>query len=128
MCNPAIIPIAIAAAQTVQGIQSQRAQASAARARADIATQEALQQADAIRTRTRSQLASARVALSHSGVTNEGSPADVLASTAANDELSAQMAGWRGKVGAFSRLNGAGAPVGLPAATRALSSFGNFSS
>ena len=126
MCNPAIIPIALAAAQTVQGIQSQRAQASAARARADIATQEALQQADTIRARTRSQLSSARVALSRSGVTNEGSPADILASTAANDELSAQLAGWRGKVGAFSRLNGTVAPVALPAATRAIGSFGSF--
>ena len=126
MCNPAVIPIALAAAQTVQGIQTQRAQASAARARADIATQEAQQQADAIRVRARTHLASARVALARSGVAADGSPADVLASTAANDELNAQLAGWRGKVGAFSRLNGTVAPVSLPAATRALGSFGSF--
>jgi hypothetical protein len=125
MCYMAAIPIALAAVQTVQGIQTQRAQASAERERADLADQEARQRADAIRARAQSQLGSARVALARSGVTPEGSPADVLASTAANDELEAQLAGWRGSLRSFARPAAGGLGSVLPAATRAIGSFGN---
>jgi len=126
MCYPAAIPIALAAVQTVQGVQAARAQASAARQRADVINQEAQQQADVLRTRARAQLASGRVALAKSGVTTEGSPADQLASVAANNELDAQLARWRGAVQAYGRSGFAGSQSTLPAATRLLGNLSNF--
>jgi hypothetical protein len=122
MCYLAAIPAALAAVQTVQGIEANRAQASAERQRADLANEEAGQRADAIRTRSRAQLGAARVALARSGVTPEGSPADVLASRAAGDEFAAETARWRG---ALALRSGFGGVNVLPAATRAIGGFAN---
>lgn len=119
MCNPAAIPIALAAVQTVQGIESQRTQASAARQRADLANQEAQQRADALRIQARAQLASGRVSLARAGVTPDGSPADVLSSAAATDELNAQTAQWRGSL-QRGLTPGGELYSALPAATRAI--------
>lgn len=122
MCYLAAIPAVLATVQTVQGIEANRARASAERQRIDLANQEAQQRADTIRLRARAQLGTARVALARSGVTPEGSPADVLASTAASDELAAESARWRGALAGRSGYGGAGV---LPAATRAIGQFAN---
>jgi hypothetical protein len=122
MCYLAAIPAVLATVQTVQGIEANRAQASAERQRTVLANEEAQQRADAIRVRSRAQLGTARVALARSGVSPEGSPADVLASRAAGDELAAETARWRGVLVGRS---GAGGSSVLPAAARAISQFAN---
>jgi hypothetical protein len=96
MCYMAAIPIALAAASTLQGMQSARAQASAQRQAADVARMQGLIAADAARNRSAATLASGRVGLARAGITPEGTPADVLASTAAADELGARQGVWRG--------------------------------
>ena len=124
MCNPAAIPIALAAVQTVQGVESQRARASLDRRQADITNEEAQQRAAGIRAKAQAQMASGRVRVARSGVTLEGSPSDVLASAAANDELDAQTALWRGTL--RRNLTPAGELyTALPAATRAINGASN---
>lgn len=119
MCDPAAIPVALATIQTVQGIEAQRARSAADRQQSELANEEAQQRAAAIRTKAQAQMASGRVRLARSGVTPEGSPADVLSSAAASDELDAQTALWRGSVRRSLRPAGEFYSA-LPAATRAI--------
>jgi hypothetical protein len=77
-------------------MQNSRAQASMQRQMADVAREQALMAAQAERKRSSATLASGRVNLAHAGITPEGTPADVLASTAADDELGAARTAWRG--------------------------------
>jgi hypothetical protein len=124
MCYMAAIPIAMAAASTLQGMQSARAQASAQRQMADVAREQALVAADAARTRSTATLASGRVGLARAGITPEGSPADVLASTAAADELGAERTAWRG-IARPGPYNGAVAQSNLRAASFAIQQLGS---
>lgn len=123
MCYMAAIPIALAAASTLQGMQSARAQASAQRQAADLAREQAQIAANAARTRSAATLASGRVGLARAGITPEGSPADVLASTAAADELGAQQTAWRG-IARPGPYGGAVARSNLRAASLAIQQMG----
>jgi hypothetical protein len=125
MCYMAAIPIALAAISTAQSIQSGRAQASAARQQADVARERAQAAADEIRARGQSHLASARVGLARAGIAPDGSPADVLAGTAAANELSAQSAQWRGLTGPYGRVGTSASQTGLRAATLAIGQMRN---
>jgi hypothetical protein len=128
MCYMAAIPVALAAASAVQGIETSRAQASALRQRDAIARDRAQAAADDIRARGESRLASARVGLARAGITLDGSPADVLASAAADNELSAQRAEWGGSLGPYGRVDAGASQAGLRAATLAISQLGRFRS
>lgn len=125
MCYMAAIPIALAAVSAAQGVQSSRAQASAARQQADVARQRAQAAADDIRARGASHLAAARVGLARSGITLDGSPADVLSSAAADTEQAAQMAQWRGLSGPYGRSDYGASRAGLRAATLAIGQMRN---
>ena len=124
MCYMAAIPIAIAAASAAQSMQNARAQASAQRQVADGARAQALIAADAARVRSDATLASGRVHLARAGITPEGSPADVLAATAAADELGAERTTWRG-VARPGPYNGAVAQSNLRAASFAIQQLGS---
>ncbi|HTI86309.1 MAG TPA: hypothetical protein VL966_06875 [Alphaproteobacteria bacterium] len=124
MCYPPAIPIALAAASTLQGVQAARAQASAQRQVADVARAQAQIAADAERSRSSATLASGRVHLARAGITPEGSPADVLASTAAADELGAERTAWRG-VARPGPYGGAVAQSNLRAASFAIRQLGS---
>jgi cell division septum initiation protein DivIVA len=125
MCYMAAIPIALAALSTAQSVQSSRAQASAARQQAEVAREQAQVAATRMRSRGQSQLASARVGLARSGITPDGSPADVLSSAAAENEQSAQLTQWRGVAGPYGRADSGASQAGLRAATLAISQMRN---
>lgn len=120
MCNPAVVPMALVGMQTIQSIQTQQARIAQDKQQTQLANEEAQQRAAAIRAQARSQMASGRVRLAASSVAPEGSPADVLASEAAGDELNAQTALWRGALHP-GLTPGGELSTALPAATRAIS-------
>ncbi|MGE5537335.1 MAG: hypothetical protein ACM30I_01865 [Gemmatimonas sp.] len=120
----AAIPIALAAASTLQSMQAARAQASAQRQIADVAREQGQIAAEAVRNRSAATLASARVGLSRAGITPDGSPADVLAANAAADELGAQTAAWRG-LARPGPYGGAVAQSNLRAASLAIRQLGS---
>jgi fructose-1,6-bisphosphatase/inositol monophosphatase family enzyme len=124
MCYLAAIPIAMAAASTLQSMQNARAQASAQRQMADVAREQANIAAEGARARSAATLSSGRVGLARAGITPEGSPADVLASTAAADELGAERVSWRG-VARPGPYNGAVAQSNLRAASFAIQQLGS---
>jgi hypothetical protein len=124
MCYMAAIPIAIAAASAAQSMQNARAQASAQRQMADVAREQAHMAAEAARQRSDATLASGRVNLARAGITPEGSPADVLASTAATDDLGAERTAWRG-LARPGPYNGAVAQSNLRAASFAIQQLGS---
>jgi hypothetical protein len=126
MCYMAAIPVALAAASAVQGIQTARAQASALRQRDAIASDRAQAAADDIRARGEAKLSSARVGLARSGITLDGSPADVLAGAAADNELAAQRTQWGGTLGPYGRVDAGTSQAGLRAATLAISQLSRF--
>jgi hypothetical protein len=128
MCYMAAIPVALAAASAVQGIQTARAQASALRQRDSIARDRAQAAADDIRARGEAKLSSARIGLARAGITLDGSPADVLAGVAADNELAAQRAQWGGTLGPYGRVDTGTSQAGLRAATLAISQLSRFRS
>lgn len=125
MCYMAAIPIALTALSTAQSIQAGRAQAAAGRRQAEFARDQAQVAANGIRSRGEAQLASHRVGLARAGISLDGSPADVLSSTAAENEQSAQLAQWRGMAGPYGRADTGSSQAGLRAATLAISQMRN---
>jgi transcription initiation factor TFIID subunit TAF12 len=111
--------VGMGAMQAIQNVQSQKARISQDNQQTQLANEEAQQRAEGIRAKAQAQMASGRVRVAASGVTPEGSPADVLASAAADDELDAQTALWRGTL-RRSLMPAGELYTALPAATRAI--------